>query len=222
MYILYHYPLCPLSRQIRFLLLEKQIEFESVIENYWQKSNSFPEVSPASGIPILITESGAISDASAIYEYIEESQIDQRSLFGSDSITRANSRRVANCFNSSFFHLVSKPIIMQRIVSFTNNGGAPNSSVIRQARQDVKYFLDCIAYLLKKNQFLAGRDLSIADIVAASHLSVLDYFGDVPWEFNSHAKEWYSIIKSRPSFKPFLKDRIGGFTPAKHYDVLDF
>jgi glutathione S-transferase len=222
MYILYHYPLCPLSRQIRFLLLEKKIEFESVIENYWQKSNSFPEVSPASGIPILSTESGAISDANAIYEYIEESHKDERNLLGNDYIARANSRRIATCFNGSFFHLVSKPVIMQRIVSFTNNSAAPNSAVIRQTREDVKYFIDYIAYLLKKNQYLSGRELSMADIVAASHLSVLDYFGDVPWEFNIHTKEWYSIIKSRPSFKSFLKDRISGFPPAKHYDVLDF
>jgi glutathione S-transferase len=49
--------------------------------------------------------------------------------------------------------------------------------------------------------------MSLADIAAASHVSVLDYFGDAPWREYPASKLWYSKIKSRPSFRPLLQDR---------------
>jgi len=219
MYIFYHYPLCPLSRQIRILLEEKQLEFELVLENYWHKSGPFPEISPAAGVPILSNNVVTISDANAICEYLEENY-PNRNLLGADSATRANTRRISHCFNSSFFYLVSKQIIMQRIVNI--RGSSPNSGTIRQIREDVRHFLDYIAYLLKYNKYLSGRDLTLADIVVASHLSVLDYFGDVPWDSSPQVKDWYSVVKSRPSFRSILADRLPGFPPAKHYSILDF
>jgi glutathione S-transferase len=51
---------------------------------------------------------------------------------------------------------------------------------------------------------------------------VLDYLGDVPWEKHPEAKLWYARIKSRPSFRPLLQDRLSGLRPAAHYDDLDF
>jgi glutathione S-transferase len=203
------------------ILQEKSLPFESIIEDYWHKSNAFPEISPSAGVPILTNNHQTISDANAIYEYLEE-QHPERNLLGPDPITRAETRRIAACFNGSFFHLISKTVMMQRVIGFSSGNYAVNSNVIHQVRDDVRYFLDYIAYLLKKNRWLSGKEISIADFVAASHLSVLDYFGDVPWEYNEYAKQWYAVLKSRPSFKPLLQDRLAGFVPIKYYTVLDF
>ena len=57
-----------------------------------------------------------------------------------------------------------------------------------------------IAWLFEGRRWLAGDDLSMADITAAAHLSVLDYMGDVPWSVAPLAKDWYARMKSRPSF----------------------
>ena len=61
-----------------------------------------------------------------------------------------------------------------------------------------------------------------ADFVAAAHLSVIDYFGDVPWKDFQTAKTWYMKLKSRLAFRPILADRWPGLAPAAHYDDLDF
>ena len=68
----------------------------------------------------------------------------------------------------------------------------------------------------------AGDELSLADIAAAAHLSTLDYIGDVPWKDHESAKDWYARIKSRPSFRPLLGDRIPSAPPPSHYVDLDF
>ena len=61
-----------------------------------------------------------------------------------------------------------------------------------------------------------------ADLIAAAHLSVMDYFGEMPWASFPALKAWYAPIKSRPSFRPLLSDRFPGVAPPVHYADLDF
>ena len=82
--------------------------------------------------------------------------------------------------------------------------------------------LDYIGWLTERRNWLAGDHLSIADLAAAGHLSGLDYLGDVPWDDHPAAKEWYMRIKSRPSFRPLLTERMPSVTAARHYAELDF
>ncbi|MEP6831412.1 MAG: glutathione S-transferase family protein, partial [Rhizomicrobium sp.] len=53
-------------------------------------------------------------------------------------------------------------------------------------------------------------------------LSALDYFGEVPWSEFPVTTEWYVRMKSRPSFRSILADRVPGQPPAAHYAELDF
>jgi glutathione S-transferase len=50
----------------------------------------------------------------------------------------------------------------------------------------------------------------------------VDFLGDVPWEENEGAKLWYARIKSRPSFRSLLADRLPGLAPSLAYADLDF
>ena len=36
------------------------------------------------------------------------------------------------------------------------------------------------------------------------------------------AKEWYMLLKSRPSFRALLQDQVPGHQAVEHYAVLDF
>ena len=70
--------------------------------------------------------------------------------------------------------------------------------------------------------YAAAVNEEIADLFAAAHLSVLDYFGAVPWHDAPDAKDWYARMKSRPSFKPLLEDRMPGTPPHRAYVVMFF
>jgi len=61
-----------------------------------------------------------------------------------------------------------------------------------------------------------------ADVAAAGALSVLDYLGEIEWREFEAARDWYSRMKSRPSFRSLLNDRVRGLSPASHYADLDF
>ena len=61
-----------------------------------------------------------------------------------------------------------------------------------------------------------------ADLAAAAHLSCVDYLGDVPWDEDEMAKDWYARVKSRPSFRPLLSEWLAGVPASRTYVDLDF
>ena len=44
----------------------------------------------------------------------------------------------------------------------------------------------------------------------------------MPWEKFPEIKHWYSRIKSRPSFRSILTDKIIGFPPRGNFALLVF
>jgi glutathione S-transferase len=82
--------------------------------------------------------------------------------------------------------------------------------------------LDYLDYLLDHRRWLAGPALSLADFTAAAHLSVIDYLGAVDWRGHKQTKDWYSVMKSRPAFRPLLGERMEVIVPPQHYDKVDF
>ena len=82
--------------------------------------------------------------------------------------------------------------------------------------------LDYIAWLTERRTWLAGDNLTVADLAAGAHLSLIDYTADVPWEDHPLAKEWYVRLKSRASFRGLLSDTFPGVIPAPIYANLDF
>ena len=79
-----------------------------------------------------------------------------------------------------------------------------------------------LGHLAETRPWLAGEAPSFADLAAAAHLSTLDYLGEVFWEDYEPVKSWYALLKSRPSFRPLLADRVAGFIPSGSYADLDF
>ncbi|OYV32084.1 MAG: hypothetical protein B7Z81_13305, partial [Acidocella sp. 20-61-6] len=93
---------------------------------------------------------------------------------------------------------------------------------LRAGYANLKQHLAYIGWLAEHRKWLAGGTLSLADFAAASMLSSLDFIGDVDWSVSPAAKDWYARMKSRPSFRAILADRVNGMTPPPHYADLDF
>jgi glutathione S-transferase len=95
-------------------------------------------------------------------------------------------------------------------------------NVIRQGRETLLDSLEMIGNNAERPGYLACKECTMADLAMAAHLSALDDFGEVPWSEFPPAAEWYLRMKSRPSFRPLLADRVPGQPPALHYAELDF
>ena len=101
----------------------------------------------------------------------------------------------------------------EKVLKFVVDREAPNSAAVRIGVANLHAHLAYIGYLFEQRNWLAGDRISLADIAAGAQLSVLDYLGDVPWEAHPAAKLWYARLKSRPSFRPLLADRVPASSP---------
>ncbi|NOZ66859.1 MAG: glutathione S-transferase family protein [Alphaproteobacteria bacterium] len=219
---LYHYWFSPFSRAIRVLLVEKDIEFELTLELPWARRHDFLVLNPAGTVPVMIAEDGLVLTGSyAIREYLEETD-PAVLLLGKTPAERAETRRLIDWFDVKFNEEVTSLLIAEKVMKRFLKLGETEVSNIRCASANIKQHLSYIEYLAERRNWLGGDDISFADIAAAAHLSCIDYLGDVPWTDFEGAANWYARIKSRPSFRPILKDLIAGLPPAPHYKNLDF
>lgn len=223
MWQLYQYPLCPFSRKVRFALAEKAVPHELVRELPWDRRDEFIDLNPAGQTPVLVAPNGGpvLIDSSAICEYFEET-IERTPLLGSGPIDRAETRRLVAWFDQKFYAEVGVLLLQERMYKRLFQRTSPDANLLRQAGRNVETHLDYIEYLLDHRRWLGGSTFSLADIAAAAHLSVADYLNGVDWTGHGEAKQWYSAIKSRPTFRPMLSEKMEGLAPPPHYDKLDF
>jgi len=223
---LYHFPLDPASRQARLALGEKRLPFEAVVVRYWEEPEAFTTLNPSGLTPVLVeVEAGrkrlVVCEVRPVLEYLEE-QYPQPGLLGRDPAERAEARRLMQWFDRKFDAEVNSYLLREKLEKRLTKMGAPDLSNMRLGREALRAHLGYVERLLGQRDWLAGARLSLADFAAAAHISVLDYFGDIPWREIPAAKTWYMKVKSRPAFRPLLADRWPGLAPAAHYDDLDF
>jgi len=226
---LLHHAFCPHSRFARLVLAEYRASFELADEDVRKRRPEFLELNPAGTTPVLIDGKFPVAGADVIAEYLDETHganLGEHRLLPADPKARAEVRRISNWFHDKFFVEVSEPLAREKIfklrLSSAEGGGPPDSSALQAAKKNIRYHLQYIGWLLKTRSWLATEKLSFADLAAAAHLSVADYLGDVPWDENENAKNWYAKMKSRPGFRPLLADLVPGLPPSKVYADLDF
>ncbi len=222
MILFYHLWISPACRKVRLMMGEKNIEFELKLEKTWQRNSDFLNLNPSGDVPVIIDEDGStICGHQVICEYLDE-MYGTPSLIGNGAVERAEVRRITDWFDHKFQEEVTDYLVNEKIMKRFLGLGEPDSSAIRAGHRNINIHLEYISWLVERRNWLAGKDITLADLAAAAHLSCVDYLGDVPWQDHPHAKDWYARIKSRPSFRGILTDHIPGAPPPKHYANLDF
>ncbi len=222
MLLLYHLWLSPFCRKVRLVLGEKKLDFDLKVQKTWERDDAFLALNPMGEVPLLIDEDGTrVVGSQPICEYLDEMYGDAP-LIGQGAVTRAEVRRLVDWFDRKFNEEVTVNLVDEKIMKRFLGHGEPNSRAILAGSRNLHTHLAYIEWLVDRRSWLAGEDLSLADLTAAAHLSCVDYLGDVPWEEHPTAKDWYARVKSRPCFRSILADRIPGAPPPPHYADLDF
>ncbi len=225
---LYHYPLDPFCRRIRLSLGEYGAQTELLEEKPWELRAAFLSLNPAGEVPVYVAPDGTtVCGILAVSEYLEETRVtDSFSLLGDTPAQRAEVRRLVAWFDGRFNFEITAPVLMEKAIRrqlpAAAGGGSPDITRVRNALKRIPGHLDYIARLTSERGLLAGDALSMADLAAAAHISVLEYLDALDWTGQEAAKLWYQRIKSRPAFRPLLADRVRGISPPAVYSALDF
>jgi len=223
MWLLYQFPLCPFSRKVRLLLGEKGVGYALVRENPWERRDEFLDLNPAGQTPVLVERERKVtlSYSSAICEYFEET-VNTAPMISGTAANRAEIRRLSTWFDEQFFAQVTAPLLHERMEKRLVHRQSPDAAMLRTAMKSANQLLDYVDWLLDHRNWLGGAALSLADLSAAAQISVADYLGGVDWRGHDQTKGWYAGLKSRPSFRPLLSERMEVISPPPHYDKVDF
>lgn len=222
MWLLYQFPLCPFSRKIRLLMGEKNIAYDLVREDPWAASDMFFNLNPAGRTPVLVDEERGITiaDSRAIGEYFEET-VDRSPMINGTATVRAEIRRLVALFDENFYNDVTAPLLSERMKKRIVLRQPPDSKALREAMKLAHGHLDYMDWLIDNRPWLAGSTMSMADLAAAAQISVADYLGGIDWTGHEQTRGWYSVFKSRPSFRPLLTERMDVIKPPAHYALVD-
>jgi glutathione S-transferase len=227
---LVHHPVSSGCRYVRLILGEYQQSAEFLEEKFWQRRPQLLAINPAGAVPIIV-ENGVdpISGAIVIGEYLDETRgalMREKRLMPDNPYARAEVRRLVDWFlvkmEQEVVQYLAGEKIMKILMTKAEGGGSPDAVKLRAGRTNLKNHLRYISQLAASRNWLAGKTISHADMAGAAALSVMDYLGEVDWNDEPAAKEWYARMKSRPSFRPLLSDKLRGLAPVSHYIDLDF
>ena len=223
MWQLYQFPLCPFSRKVRLLLGEKGVGYDLVRESPWMRRDEFMDMNPAGQTPVMADPERnlLLIDSSAICEYFEET-VEQAAMINGTAANRAETRRLVAWFDHQFYQEVTAPLLHERMIKRIVHRAAPDAKVLREAMKAAIGQLDYIDFLLDHRTWIGGATMGLADLAAAAQISVADYLGGIDWKGHEQAARWYRGLKSRPSFRPLLAERMEGIIPPAHYDDVDF
>ncbi len=230
MLTLFHNIMSTPSRFVRLALAEYDVEAMLIDERPWAKRREFLAINPAGTLPVLLAEHNrVVAGGMVIAEYLDETRgvlkRDKR-LFAEDPLERAEIRRLCDWYLNKLEYEVTRHFVRERVfklqMTVEEGGGAPDSSALRAARNNSKQHIKYLNWLAGTRNWLAGPRISYADLSAAAAISILDYLGEIDWKGAPAARDWYVRMKSRPSFRALLGDRVRGLNPAAHYADLDF
>ena len=236
-YILYYYSLCPFSRKIRYILSEFGINYTKKEVEFWEKKDRdiLCKYSYIAQPPILFDVDKNISYIDSyiiadilINDYDNNTKKDNKSFFynfySDNQRDKIEIQKLEMIFDKNFYFDITRPILEEKVYNnfIYGNMYKPNNLRIKSAIAKINDYLEYIQTLLLNNNYLVGLYFTLADITVATHLSLLDYFGEIAWDKFYSLKEWYLPIKSKPAFRNILDDKIPYLIPSKYYKQLDF
>lgn len=212
------------------MLDEIKIAYKKIEVKPYEKNNEFIKLNTLNETPVLVDNSNGIKvvDSYIIADYLKNLEYRnftdlKDEFFGSDLNEELEINRLQMLFDKNFYNDITKPILYEKVYStFDENKKYYSNNIINKVILNLNAYVEYMEFLLTKNKWLAGEKFSLADISAATELSVIDYFGHVNWRKFFKLKEWYNIIKSKKGFNDILNDKLPGFNPYISYNKIDF
>lgn len=224
MFIIHTRSADPFSRAIKILLGEKRANFHAIEEHIFDSSNQLLALDKMGRTPILIDnmwENGTIiKEPFAAIEYIEDI-IPTPAFLPSDPKQRAEVRSMCFAVIREFAPLFDM-VFDEKIQKVIKRLGPPDTNNLRKIRDNTQIFLNFLSQNLGTNEWLVNNKMSLADIIVAAQISLLDYLDLISWQnIDFRIVLFYAKFKHSPSFTAILNESIEGILPPKHYRLTE-
>ncbi len=186
----------PYARKARIALLEKGIEFETVLENPWQPETGVPNANPLGKVPALILDDGkVVHDSKVIVEYLETLDAPP------DLIPRSPALRVAHKQIEVIADGICDAVVL---IALEGTRPADKRSDVWIERQRKKIIAGTaeLSRLLGERDWFTEAGLGLAEVATVCALDYID-FRYPAFDWRSAAPNLVRLherLSSRPSF----------------------
>jgi len=203
--------LSPFVRKVRCVLSEKQVAYELVATNPFDKSSEFLRRSPLGRIPALEDEQGRpLADSTVIAEYLEE-RFPTPALFPRDPYDRARVRWFDEYADGGMAPSLTAKVFFQRVISAKLIKGGCDETIVQSALKDLPTFLGYLEGELAAREYLVADTFTLADVSVACQLVNLRHAGvAVDATQFPRVAAWFERVVARPSLQA-LVDQDQGF-----------
>jgi glutathione S-transferase len=202
--------LSPFVRKVRTVLAEKQVEYQLVAQNPFDKSEELLQRSPLGRIPALEDEQGRpLADSSVIAEYLEE-RFPTPPLFPRDPYERARVRWFDEYADGGMAPSLTGKIFFQRVINAKLMRNTPDEAIVRSGLAEMPKYFGYLERELGSQEYLVGGAFTLADISIACQLVNLAHAGvEVDARTYPSVAQWFARIAERPSVKALIEQDRG-------------
>lgn len=184
----------PYSHRCRIVLYEKDMDFQIIDVDMFNKPEDLAVINPYNKVPVLVERDLVLYEANIINEYIDE-RFPHPQLMPADPVMRARARLFLNRFEQELYcHIDAIEHGTQKVAD--------------KARQAVRDNLTQISVVFAKQKYMLGDEFSMLDVAIAPLLWRLDHYGIQLGKEAAPLMKYAERLFSRPAY-------IAAMTPAE-------
>jgi glutathione S-transferase len=186
-------PGSPFGRAVLATLVEKNADFRFVaVEPRSMKCQPYLSIHPFGRVPVLEHDGFRLYETQAILRYLDR-VLPTPALTPADPRAAARMDQVMGICDWYLFQGCNSIIGFQRLVRPRLLGLPPDEAAIAEAVPRGQVVMAELSRLLGGNSYLAGAQVSLADMLVASHM-----------DFLSQTPEWESLTAGRTNLPTWL------------------
>jgi len=159
---LYSGTTCPFSQRCRIVLYEKQMDFQVIDVDLFNKPEDIAVINPYNRVPVLVDRDLVLYESNIINEYIDE-RFPHPQLMPPDPIMRARARQLLFTMEHELFSHIEA---LEK-----------NQKSAEKSRSHVRDRLTELAPIFTKQKHMLGDEFSMLDVAIAPLLWRLDHYG---------------------------------------------
>jgi len=182
---LYSGTTCPFSHRCRIVLYEKQMDFQVIDVDLFNKPEDIAVINPYNRVPVLVDRDLVLYESNIINEYIDE-RFPHPQLMPPDPIMRARARQLLFTMEQELFSHIE---VLEK-----------NLKSAEKSRLHVRDRLTELAPIFAKQKHMLGDEFSMLDVAIAPLLWRLDHYGIVLDKTAAPLMKYAERIFSRQGF----------------------
>jgi RNA polymerase-associated protein len=182
---LYSGTTCPFSHRCRIVLYEKQMDFQVIDVDLFNKPEDIAVINPYNRVPVLVDRDLVLYESNIINEYIDE-RFPHPQLMPPDPQTRAKARQLLFTMEHELFSHI--------------DALEKNAKTADKSRAHIRDRLTELAPIFGKQKHLLGEDFSMLDVAIAPLLWRLDHYGIELPKSAANLQKYAERIFSRQGF----------------------